>query len=171
MYGYCLLSLSLSLLLLAFLVLPGATNKPQMNLHPPCCHCHVPCNNFLSPVPSYVSLLFKSSPQVIRAGRQLDFSDLESDPVVMFQHKSDPWFAFLLCFGLPGFIASAGWGDTFWHGFWVAGAVRYVLCLHCTWLVNSAAHFFGDHPYDNKSWPAENPVVSILSIGEGWHNW
>lgn len=43
--------------------------------------------------------------------------------------------------------------------------------LHCTWLVNSAAHFFGDHPYDHASWPAENPFVSIAAIGEGWHNW
>lgn len=49
--------------------------------------------------------------------------------------------------------------------------LRYVFLLHCTWLVNSAAHFFGDHPYDLKSWPAENPIVSFLAHGEGWHNW
>ena len=37
--------------------------------------------------------------------------------------------------------------------------------------VNSAAHLYGDHPYDPKSWPAENPLVSVMAIGEGWHNW
>ena len=36
---------------------------------------------------------------------------------------------------------------------------------------SAAAHFFGDHPYDNQSWPAENPFVSLAAIGEGWHNW
>lgn len=45
------------------------------------------------------------------------------------------------------------------------------MVLHFTWLVNSAAHFFGDHPYDPSSWPAENPLVSLGALGEGWHNW
>merc|ERR1711988_1582360 len=54
---------------------------------------------------------------------------------------------------------------------WVAGALRYIYVLHATWLVNSAAHLYGDHPYDDKSWPAENPMVSFSAIGEGWHNW
>ena len=37
--------------------------------------------------------------------------------------------------------------------------------------VNSAAHLWGERPYDPKSNPAENPWVAILSVGEGWHNW
>lgn len=53
----------------------------------------------------------------------------------------------------------------------VAGFVRYVWVLHCTWLVNSAAHLWGARPYDPKSNPAENFFVAIASIGEGWHNW
>jgi len=63
------------------------------------------------------------------------------------------------------------WGDNFWNGYWVAGALRYVILLHFTWLVNSAAHLYGDHPYDPSSYPAENPWVSFLTLGEGWHNW
>ncbi|RYY83432.1 hypothetical protein EON63_11190 [archaeon] len=43
---------------------------------------------------------------------------------------------------------------------------RYVTVLHVTWLVNSAAHFFGDHPYDPSSWPAENPMVAFLALGK-----
>ena len=49
--------------------------------------------------------------------------------------------------------------------------MRYVLVLHFTWCVNSAAHLYGDHPYDTASWPAENPLVSVCALGEGWHNW
>ncbi|KAH8043800.1 oxidoreductase [Aureococcus anophagefferens] len=74
-----------------------------------------------------------------------------------------------MCFVFPALVAKFGWGENFWNAFWVA-ALRYVVVLHCTWLVNSAAHFFGDHPYDDQ-WPAENPFVSLASIGEGWHNW
>ena len=48
---------------------------------------------------------------------------------------------------------------------------RRLLILQVLWLVNSAAHLWGERPYDAKSNPAENPLVAIASIGEGWHNW
>merc|ERR1712087_759287 len=51
------------------------------------------------------------------------------------------------------------------------GCLRYLWVLHCTWLVNSAAHLWGSRPYDPASNPAENALVAIASIGEGWHNW
>jgi len=116
-------------------------------------------------------LFVKKHPDVIEAGRELDFSDLKADPVVMLQKKLDPWFALYMCFVLPAQIACYGWGEEFWNGFYVAGALRYVAVLHFTWLVNSAAHLYGDHPYDTTSYPAENPFVSLCAIGEGWHNW
>ena len=49
--------------------------------------------------------------------------------------------------------------------------VRYVSVLHATWLVNSAAHMFGMKPYDTKIGPVENMVVSVLAMGEGFHNY
>jgi len=115
-------------------------------------------------------LFVKKHPEVIQAGKRLNFEDLENDSVVMFQKACDPWFALFMCFVFPGLVCML-WGDNFWNGYWVAGALRYIYVLHCTWLVNSAAHFFGDHPYDPQSWPAENPIVSFLAVGEGWHNW
>merc|ERR1712031_112706 len=33
------------------------------------------------------------------------------------------------------------------------------------------AHLWGDHPYDEHMNPAENGLVSIAAVGEGWHNW
>lgn len=109
--------------------------------------------------------------QVVRAGRKLDLSDLERDPVVVFQRKHHSLLALFMCFMLPGALPHLAWGEPFWNGVWVAGAFRYVVCLHATWLVNSAAHFFGHRQYDEHSWPGENAVVSALTIGEGWHNW
>ena len=88
----------------------------------------------------------------------------------VFQKNLDPWFALFMCFVFPGLVCML-WGDNFWNGYWVAGGLRYILVLHCTWCVNSAAHLFGDHPYDPASWPAENPLVSLGALGEGWHNW
>eukprot|EP01040_Poterioochromonas_malhamensis_P016216 gene16216-18354_t len=115
-------------------------------------------------------LLVKKHQDVIEAGKKLNFDDLLADPVVMFQRALDPWFALFMCFIFPALVAML-WGENFWNAYWVAGALRYVYVLHVTWFVNSAAHFFGDHPYDHQSWPAENPIVSFLALGEGWHNW
>ncbi len=115
-------------------------------------------------------LFVKKHKDVIEAGKKLNFDDLADDPVVVFQKTLDPWFALFMCFIFPGLVCMA-WGDNFWNGYWVAGALRYVLVLHFTWMVNSAAHFYGDHPYDPTSWPAENPLVSLYALGEGWHNW
>jgi stearoyl-CoA desaturase (delta-9 desaturase) len=115
-------------------------------------------------------LLVKKHPDVIEAGKSLNYEDLENDAVVMFQKKMDPWFSLFMCFIFPA-IVSKLWGENFWNSFFVAGSLRYVIVLHITWSVNSFAHFFGDHPYDSKSCPAENPFVSLFALGEGWHNW
>jgi len=115
-------------------------------------------------------LYVKKDPAIHVEGKKLDFSDLARDPFVTFQKALDPWFALFMCFVFPGLVAKFGWGEDFWNALWVAGALRYVVVLHATWMVNSAAHLFGDHPYDAQ-WPAENPFVSLAAIGEGWHNW
>lgn len=116
-------------------------------------------------------LLVKKRPEVVKAGRDIDLGDLLEDPVVMFQKKLDPYISLYMCFVWPAQVANYFWGEPFWNAFLVAGCLRYVVVLHFTWLVNSAAHLYGDHPYDTASYPAENPVVSFCSGGEGWHNW
>jgi len=116
-------------------------------------------------------LLVKKHPDVIKAGREMDFSDLLEDSTVVFQKKLDPWFTLYMCYIMPAQVASYFWGENFWNAFFVAGGLRYAIVLHFTWLVNSAAHLYGDHPYDVLSYPAENPIVSWCAVGEGWHNW
>lgn len=43
--------------------------------------------------------------------------------------------------------------------------------LHVTWFIHSAAHMFGDRPYDSHIPPAENPYVYVVTMGEGYHNY
>lgn len=98
----------------------------------------------------------------------------------------------LLCFTLPAFVPWYYWGESFKNAFFVASIFRYVFTLNITWLVNSAAHIWGSHPYEKSvasfnpdfSWynltllgsfrginPAENRAVAFLTSGEGWHNY
>jgi len=116
-------------------------------------------------------LFVKKHPEVVKAGRQMDFSDLLDDPLVKFQKRVDPWFALYMCYVMPAQVAQYFWGENFWTALLIAGGLRYCFVFHCTFLVNSAAHFYGDHPYDAASYPSENPFVSFMAIGEGWHNW
>merc|ERR1719329_1655482 len=92
--------------------------------------------------------MMKKHPDVVDAGSDLDFSDLKEDPVVMFQKRLDPWFTLYMCYIFPAQVAQHYWGEEFWTGFYVAGALRYCVVLHFTWLVNSAAHLYGDYPFD-----------------------
>lgn len=54
---------------------------------------------------------------------------------------------------------------------WNIAMLRYVLNLHITFLVNSAAHLWGNKPYDKTIKPAQNLSVSFISFGEGFHNY
>jgi len=116
-------------------------------------------------------LYLKKDKRVAEAGAMVNMDDLRADGFVMLQKRLDPWWNIFWCFFFPAIVASYGWGEHFGTAMLVPGAVRYLWVLHCTWLVNSAAHLWGERPYDAKSNPAENPLVAIASIGEGWHNW
>jgi len=63
------------------------------------------------------------------------------------------------------------WGESFITAWFFVTQFRYACILHWTWLVNSAAHMFGNHPYDKSINPSENKTVAILAMGEGWHNY
>jgi len=112
----------------------------------------------------------KKHPAMIKAGKKLNFDDLASDYTVQFQNMLDPWFHLFTCFVFPGLVCTLC-GDNFWNRYWVAGSLRYFAVLHFTWLVNSAAHLYGEHPYDASLWPTENLTVLVLALRDGWHNW
>lgn len=117
-------------------------------------------------------LLLKPNPATIEAQKKLDRSDLWDDPLVRIQHQCDPYYIVFAVFFFPASVAYYGWGENYVNAMLVAGSIRYCLMMHSTFLVNSAAHLWGDRPYDSDgSFAVESPMVSFLCLGEGWHNW
>ena len=116
-------------------------------------------------------LLMRKHPDIFIKGRNVDISDLKSDPIVMFHHRHYLILSLLFSVLLPMFIPWYLWGEDLWAGFFLLFALRYVLTLHATWLVNSAAHLWGTRSYDKHINPADNRLVSFAAIGEGWHNY
>jgi len=115
-------------------------------------------------------LLVRKHPAVLKAGKTIDMSDLERDPVVMFQHRHYLKCYFTAAFILPTLVPYLAWGESLTSSYFMS-VVRYVAVLHFTWLVNSAAHFFGNKPYDKSIGAVENMCVSVLAMGEGFHNY
>lgn len=102
--------------------------------------------------------------------RKMNITDLENDPVVMFQKRHYAELFILTSFLIPILISHQLLGETLWRSFLIIFIHRYFLSLHTTWLVNSAAHMFGDHPYDPSIAATENSFVSLAAMGEGYHN-
>ncbi|XP_050308783.1 acyl-CoA Delta-9 desaturase-like [Anthonomus grandis grandis] len=115
-------------------------------------------------------LLCKKHPEVIRQGQKIDISDLYADPIIRFQHKYYMILMPLVCFVLPVPVPVLLWNET-WLNSFCMNILRFIFTLHASWLVNSAAHMWGDRPYDKYINPSENLAVSILALGEGWHNY
>jgi stearoyl-CoA desaturase (delta-9 desaturase) len=49
-------------------------------------------------------------------------------------------------------------------------AVAQVLCWHGTFTINSLSHLWGARRYKTGDDSRNNPVLAVITLGEGWHN-
>ncbi|XP_075526491.1 stearoyl-CoA desaturase 5-like isoform X1 [Dermacentor variabilis] len=116
-------------------------------------------------------LLVRKHPDVRAKGKTIDMSDLLADPVVRFQRKHYLSMMVVICFVLPAVVPWWLWGESLWNAFLVCSLTRYCFTLNMTWLVNSAAHMWGNRPYDKHINPRQNLVTIVGAHGEGFHNY
>ncbi|KAJ5956648.1 Fatty acid desaturase type 1 core [Penicillium viridicatum] len=98
-----------------------------------------------------------------------DISDLNEDPVVVWQHKN--YGSVILFFGVlfPMLVAGLGWGD--WKGGLVyAGILRFAFVQQATFCINSLAHWLGEQPFDDRNSPRDHAITALITLGEGYHN-
>jgi len=106
-----------------------------------------------------------------QANRYHDYknvSDMQRDPIVMWQHKYYLSLVLLTNFGIPllfGIITGNIIGSLLLVGF-----LRLVVSHHLTFCINSLAHMWGKQPYSDKNTAKDNPLVAFLTFGEGYHN-
>ena len=94
--------------------------------------------------------------------------DLKRDPLLAFQHRYYVLLAVLLNFGLP-ILAGLILGDL-WGMLILAGFMRLVWSHHVTFFINSLAHMWGARPYTEDNTARDNPVLAVVTYGEGYHN-
>ncbi|XP_021351146.1 acyl-CoA desaturase-like [Mizuhopecten yessoensis] len=115
-------------------------------------------------------LLLNKLPEFNEKSKNIDVSDLLADPVVTFQLRYYTALCTMFGFVMPALVPWGLWGEDFLAAFFTAGILRCVIGHHTTFLVNSAAHAWGNKPYDIRIDPGENIAVSVLTTGEGFHN-
>lgn len=95
--------------------------------------------------------------------------DLRRDPMLRFQHRFYVPLALVTNIGFP---LAAGWlvGDL-WGTFMLAGVLRLVWAHHVTFFINSLAHMWGTRPYTDENTARDNPVLAVITYGEGYHNY
>jgi stearoyl-CoA desaturase (Delta-9 desaturase) len=96
-------------------------------------------------------------------------ADLLKDKMFVWQHKYYFLIAGFVGFGIPTLV---GWSmGSPLGGLLYAGLLRTVFTQHCTFLINSACHFWGSRPYSLRVSARDNPVMAIFTYGEGYHNY
>ncbi|KAG5668998.1 hypothetical protein PVAND_016901 [Polypedilum vanderplanki] len=121
---------------------------------------------------SHIGWLFcKKHPATIEAGKRIDVSDLTSDKLLWLQNKYFFYISPLLCFILPTLIPAYFWGEKLMNAWTVAACLRFILFLHATLSINSFAHMYGYKPYDESITPVQSLFVSVICLGDGWHNY
>jgi stearoyl-CoA desaturase (delta-9 desaturase) len=95
--------------------------------------------------------------------------DLEANPIVRFQHKYYLLIAIGMNFGVP-LLLGLMHGDI-WGSLLLGGFLRLVVSHHCTFFINSLAHFWGSRPYTTENTARDNGILALFTWGEGYHNY
>ncbi|OJJ69846.1 hypothetical protein ASPBRDRAFT_66914 [Aspergillus brasiliensis CBS 101740] len=111
-------------------------------------------------------MVLKQNPA--RFGRT-DISDLNADPVVVWQHRHFLKIVILMGLVVPMLVAGLLWED-WWGGFVYAGILRIFFVQQATFCVNSLAHWLGEQPFDDRNSPRDHVLTALATMGEGYHN-
>lgn len=98
-----------------------------------------------------------------------NIKDLQKDPILQWQHKHYLALVLFMNIAVPAFLGYLG--GSIIAGLLLGGLLRLVLSQHVTYLINSLAHMWGSQTFSEKSSARDNPVIALLTYGEGYHNY
>lgn len=81
------------------------------------------------------------------------------------KYKYVPSLVYALAVTLPVYFAGYGANGLIW-GF----CISTVLLWHGTFTINSLSHLWGRRRYETTDTSRNNPVLALVTLGEGWHN-
>nr|QLI61963.1 desaturase 8 [Streltzoviella insularis] len=115
-------------------------------------------------------LMLEEKKEVDDCRKKISVDDVLADPVVQFFDNNYALMQTLCVAVIPTLIPWYFWGQSLTWAFISQVCIRYPIGIHITASVNSFAHAYGYRTYDRNILPTENYLISLLTIGEGWHN-
>lgn len=101
--------------------------------------------------------------------------DLKKYPELVFLNRFDQVVPILYGLAMLGigallerFVPSLG--TTMWQFFVWTFFISTVVLLHGTLFINSVAHVWGRKPYQTGDESRNSMLLSLITLGEGWHN-
>ena len=95
--------------------------------------------------------------------------DLTRSRLLRFQHDH---YGLLFLTSSVSTCLFLGWISGDWlGGFYVGFLVRLFISHHCTFCINSLAHYWGSKPFAPEQTAANNVLCSLITFGEGQHNY
>ena len=88
--------------------------------------------------------------------------DLAAYPELRFLDRFDlvgPWTLGAFCLLIGG-----------WSGLLIGFFASTIVLWHATFTINSLSHTFGTRRYATSDTSRNNPLLALLTLGEGWHN-
>ena len=98
----------------------------------------------------------------------IESKDLDNDWIVRLQHKYYIPFSLLFGFILPTLICAL-WKDSM-GGFLICAHLSKVIIWHCTFCINSFAHWIGSQDYSIDHTARGNLLLAMVTHGEGTSN-
>jgi stearoyl-CoA desaturase (delta-9 desaturase) len=95
--------------------------------------------------------------------------DLEQDPLIRWQHRYHFWIGAAVA-ALPVLTVGLMTHDVFGQ-LAIGLLLRIVATHHSTFLINSAAHWFGTQPYTDANSARDSALLAPFTFGEGYHNY
>lgn len=120
---------------------------------------------------SHITWAWYKQPQLRTENAFKKYSrDLYSDPYMIFLRQG--YGLVNLTFLAVLFMAGLLYGGLYYAFSFLcyAGFLRIFWALHSTWMVNSVCHIWGYKNYATNDTSVNNPIVAMLTWGEGWHN-
>ena len=101
--------------------------------------------------------------------------DLQKFPELVFLDRFDTLVPALFAgamYGLGALLESVapGLGTSGWQMFVWGFVISTVVLFHGTCTINSLSHVFGWRRYDTGDHSRNNPLLALITLGEGWHN-
>jgi stearoyl-CoA desaturase (delta-9 desaturase) len=114
---------------------------------------------------AHIFWIFYKNPN---AGNFDNSKDLLANPIVMWQNRWHKVILIMGGFGIPTLIGAA-FGDPLAGLLW-GGFLRLAVVHHTTFFVNSLAHHIGSRTYNPDESAADNWLVALVTLGEGYHS-